>query len=127
MCDFEDDECWFRHGETSKQTSGGSPFKCSFCEKTFDTHADLIVHRKETHAPVKVNKCRDFQQRSCRFAAEECWYKHDEEGNERAKKSFFQNAQDSNHPPDLMERVLGMMEKLMEKVNILEGNRENVQ
>ena len=47
MCDFKDDECWFRHVETSKQISGGAPFKCSFCEKTFDTNTYLIVHRKK--------------------------------------------------------------------------------
>ena len=32
----------------------------------------------------------------------------------------FQKAQDDPHPPDMMERMMSMMEKLMKKVENLE-------
>ena len=38
----------------------------------------------------------------------------------RADESVFQKAPEKNHPPDMMKKLMDMMEVIMEKVNRLE-------
>ena len=56
------------------------------------------------------------------FNAQEFWYGHDDKPGVIHQQNIpvFQKSQDNNHPPDLMERIMLMMEKLTEKVDILE-------
>ena len=83
-----------------------------------------MVHRKEAHSQSNMFKCRDFKNGACRFSSSECWYKHEEnqtDDNQGAfQKSDFQKGQENPQPPEVIERILSMMEKLMEKVNTLE-------
>ena len=71
-----------------------------------------------------MNKCTKFQGNKCKFTSESCWYNHDEKSVNYTEKDVqtpvFQEAQDNPHPPDMMERMMSMMEKLMKKVENLE-------
>ena len=83
-----------------------------------------MIHRKDRHTESNMFKCRDFQKGFCRFKENECWYNHDEKSVNYTEKDVqtpvFQEAQDNPHPPDMMERMMSMMEKLMKKVENLE-------
>ena len=61
----------------------------------------------------------------CKFTSMECFYKHEkapnENVNDKQQDLVFQVAQSNNHPPDMMHKILSIVEKLMDKVSILEG------
>ena len=83
-----------------------------------------MTHKKQNH-PQSVSKCRDFLEGKCDFTANECWYNHEKrkpvsEPENRADESVFQKAPEKNHPPDMMKKLMDMMEVIMEKVNRLE-------
>ena len=83
-----------------------------------------MTHRKETHSESNTLKCREFQKGTCRYKDNECWFNHDEEPFKQQKNVHaqdFQKAQDNPHPPEMMERMISMMEILMEKVGKLEN------
>ena len=88
-----------------------------------------MVHRKESHTQSGMFKCRDFMKGICTFNVKECWYSHDDKNGEIHQQNipFFQKAQDNPHPPDLMERLISMMEKLTKKVDVLEKTVQNNQ
>ena len=138
-CAFEASVCWYSHGERLEETQNeacgiGGSFKCSFCENIFENKNQLMVHRKTVHLQANMFQCRDFKQGVCRFNANQCWYKHDDkpaDGKDEEEKdsqsSVFQKAPDSPDPPEFIERMMGMMEKLMEKVALLEKSMESSQ
>ena len=80
-----------------------------------------MKHRKFEHNQI-IAKCRDYNQGSCRFTKEECWYSHSENksASENDESEVFRKETLSNHPPDMLERLMDMMEELVKKVNILE-------
>ena len=126
-CAIEDKICWFSHEENNTQQL--NDFKCRFCEKTFQEKLDFMMHRKTNHSQI-VSKCRDYQLGRCNFSEYECWYKHDEisftyETENEANSSVFQKAPEDNHPPDMMKKVIDMMEMIMMKVKNLE-NSQNI-
>ena len=123
---YEDNVCWFSHGDhDDKNSETREPgYKCSFCEQVFNTMAQLLVHRKESHTDTKMFRCRDDRKGACRFSSDDCWFKHDDilvdrEGKDTSKP-VFQNAKVNLHPPDLIEKIVSMMEILTKKVSILE-------
>ena len=63
------------------------------------------------------------------FSSEECWYDHEdiptEEKIEDIQNSGFQKAKVNLHPPDLVERIVSMLEMLTQKVNNLEKTQIN--
>jgi hypothetical protein len=121
-CVYENDVCWYRHGANKKDAI---EFKCSFCEHIFKRKHELMMHRKDMHTESNMFKCRAFQKGLCRNKENECWYNHDEKSVNDTEKDVqtpvFQKAQDNPHPPDMMERMMSIMEKLMKKVEILES------
>ena len=124
-CEYND-ICWFSHDSLEKVNNrqATSEFKCRFCETTFHDKSDFMYHRKTKHSQI-VSKCRDFSQRTCNYSDSECWYKHDEAifvnvSENEAHNSDFQKATEDNHPPDMMQRMMNLMEILMEKVKNLE-------
>ena len=44
-CDCSDVECWYKHEKPQSEIE----FKCTLCEKTTNTKAELIKHRKINH------------------------------------------------------------------------------
>ena len=127
-CAFEK-VCWYRHGpldevNSQPENSSREDFKCTFCEQCFGDKSEFMKHRKFKHNQI-IAKCRDFIQGSCRFNQEECWYSHSEysvnkSASENAESEVFRKAKTINHPPDMLERLMDMMEQLVKKVTILE-------
>jgi hypothetical protein len=89
----------------------------------------LLTHRKKSHNKTKQFKCRDFKKGACHFSFEECWYNHEdiptEEKIEDIQNSGFQKPEVNLHPPDLVERIVSMLEMLTQKVNNLEKTQIN--
>ena len=127
-CSFQDSVCWYRHGDQEEHIPETRTFECSLCEEIFQTIALLMAHKRENHAQRSEFKCRDFVKGTCRFNADICWYSHGEESmNVKQKQtdspspnSVFQKGQVTHQPPDLIQRIISMMEKVMEKVEHLE-------
>ena len=110
-------------------THVGHSIFCHTCGKGFSLKRDLMRHRKTDHANM-IKKCKYFSRGNCDFEDDFCWWKHEREVNENdveedGNKLVFQNAQSSNHPP-IMEKILGIVERLMEKVNMLEGGKMKI-
>ena len=139
-CAYEDSVCWYKHKSLVEDTASAesrSNFKCSFCDNVFQRKEELLTHRKETHVQSSMFKCREFKQGTCKFSANECWYKHDnkiaeDKQDDARQKHFhqnsdFQNVQDNPHPPEMMERIISMMERLANKVESLEQIVKNDQ
>ena len=129
-CVHTDEECWFSHGSISQGKTANAGYSCSFCEETFPNMAQLLVHRKEYHNPTKKIQCRDFDKESCRFSSEECWYKHEndisvDENVEECQDSVFQKAKVNQDPPDMMQKIVNMLELLSRKVKSLEETQIN--
>ena len=132
-CVYKDD-CWYRHGDLTDGNLNLSEkriFNCSFCESVFESLAQLMVHRKQVHDQASKFKCRDYKFGTCRFEATDCWYSHDDEPQtetqNKPNESGFQFVPQNSHPPDMMERIMTMMEKLSEKVNMLEKSAQIAQ
>lgn len=117
-CAFEADICWYRHDNIKKIKVGDNKdFPCSFCENVFSSKSQLMSHRKQIHPLYIRSKCRDFIKGDCKFSSD-CWYVHDEKyenGN-----MDFQQVQNNPHPPDLIQSIVSMMEKISAKVLELE-------
>ena len=111
-CDFEDDVCWWRHDLLPADHS----LNCSICERSFKTREELALHSRDAHAQQNIKEGA-FKSRSEN--------KSNKKDMDEENKSVFQDAQSSNHPP-IMEKILSIVERLMEKVNILEvGKMKN--
>ena len=125
ICAYEDHICWFSHNDsvTVGNAQHRAEFKCRFCEKIFQDKSEFMLHRKTDHYQI-VSKCRDHLQGKCTNSDFECWYKHDdlsfayETQNEEQNLDFQEGPED--HPPDMMKRMMDLMEMLMMKVNNLE-------
>ena len=84
-------------------------------------------HRKKSHSQqANMFGCKKFKEGKCFYSENECWYKHEEilieDICQNDKKQVFRKAQDSPHPPDVIGKMMQMMEKLVEKVNLLENH-----
>ena len=128
-CAYKDSVCWYNHDlsqeEDSKETyHAETEYRCKFCESVFKSKTELMRHRKVNH-PQVILKCRDFDQGFCRFQEDDCWYNHSHNQepieNETQNSYFHRNQQ--MHPPDLIQRIMTMMENVMMRV----GNMEKTQ
>jgi hypothetical protein len=68
-------KCWWNH-DLSQDLSSEN-IKCFICNEIFESKADMMFHRKRTHASY-VRKCIQFAQNKCSFKNDSCWYQHDE-------------------------------------------------
>ena len=130
-CAYEYKLCWYRHDtqpaeNTNLNENSQKEYKCRFCESIFENKPAFMNHRKMNHPEVVV-KCRDFERDCSRFPEAECWYNHSpsEEPGFEYQKSDFQKAQHNLHPPDLMQRIISMMELVMMKVEKLENTQNS--
>ena len=128
-CAYEPDVCWFRHDDLitenafNPQEDQQENFICRFCEKAFNKKSEFMVHKK-THHEKTVPKCREYQTGNCVHSKNECWYRHEEISfvyeTESPSDSVFQEAPEDHQPPDMMIRLMDMMEELFKKVQKLE-------
>ena len=84
-------------------------------------------HRKQSHSQqANMFRCKKFKEGKCFYSENECWYKHEEklndDDNQDDQKQVVWEAQDNLHPPDVIGKMMKMMEKLVEKVNLLENH-----
>ena len=84
-CPFSDQMCWWNHHEV--QNVKNSSFECYICNENFDTHSNLMKHRKINH-PGVIKKCLNFLQNKCRFQNTSCWFSHDEDAMETDEEGF---------------------------------------
>ena len=47
-----------------------------FCEESFATKGEVMLHRKKKHSPF-VKHCNKFLVRNCDLTDENCWFKHE--------------------------------------------------
>ena len=98
-------------------------FKCRFCDKTFNLKESFMIHKKTDHMQA-VPKCKKFMKGEC-IKHDKCWYNHDEinvvvEEENIQENLGFHKEQENSQPPDMMRRILDMMEKIIVKVDRLE-------
>ena len=87
-----------------------------------------MKHRKTNH-PQTVHRCRDLLQGECYHGEDECWYKHDDisfiyDAKNKAESPVFQKASEENQPPEMMKRMMDLMEIVMSKVDTLEKSQQ---
>ena len=73
----------------------------------------------------KLFQCREYRKGSCNFTSETCWYSHDvilkdKVSSEVNKVPVFWESKEKLQPPDLMERIMTMLETVTTKVKELE-------
>ena len=49
--------------------------KCMFCDESFDSKSQLMIHRKNVH-PKRVKECKNSKNGSCQHGPVFCWYHH---------------------------------------------------
>ena len=69
-CDFAD-RCWWKHSEVNENM-----IECYFCDLTFGTKGEVMMHRKKQHAKT-VKNCIKFENKNCNNSEANCWFKHE--------------------------------------------------
>ena len=111
-CTFKDDDCWFRHCVSERHTS--DEVKCSLCEINFTSQSEFLRHRKDKHRN-QVQMCKNEKNGTCIFGGLNCWFIHDD------KKAADEGEQNLlKEHKEVMEKVFGMMEKMTERILLLE-------
>ena len=98
--------------------------KCLYCDESFKTKSDLMSHRKMIHR-TKLSVCREYKSGNCKFMPNNCWYSHNEgfqseNSKEDSKEPVFWKSRVNSQPPDLIERIMSMLEVVTSKVKELE-------
>jgi hypothetical protein len=103
ICDFESNICWYSHEEKQDDRRKPKSYNCDVCELNFSSKAQLAVHINDSH-------------------------REEDDGMENSDclKSVFQKAS-KHQPPDLMDRIISMMEKVMQEVEDLKMSVEKQQ
>ena len=102
-CPFGEERCWFLHNNKEND------FKCSICDKTFNTQKYLMIHRKSEHADT-IQKCKNDG--SCLFK-NDCWYKHDK---------IDDNGHENNDKNEnVIQKLFEVVEKNLKKLTRLES------
>ena len=117
-CKFGNEKCFYRHEENEK-----FKFKCNSCENVFSTKDELMKHIKEHHEETVPN-CRDHQRGYCKRKENECYYSHkymiDEVSQNKLRTPVFRKVLETTQPPDSVNKLMVMLQKLTEKVESLE-------
>ena len=96
---------------------------CKVCEKKFSTAPDLMHHKQINHEG-NIRQCRYFLQGTCDKDSSTCWFSHKQESTDIEQMEidnnqvFHEAAQ--KIPPDQMNKMLGMLNKLSFQVDQLE-------
>ena len=83
QCDYAE-SCWWKHSDGVQ-----IEIDCYFCKKSFDTKANVMMHRKKEH-PRTVKQCNQFKESKCKHGEERCWFMHENksENNSDFRKSM---------------------------------------
>ena len=68
-CEFKD-RCWWKHKQMDSKE-----IECYFCEESFETKAQVMLHRKTKHTKT-VKNCTKFEIGNCSKSEETCWFMH---------------------------------------------------
>ena len=109
-CEFSDEDCWYQH-KPDESSQPLKEFKCSLCGQTFNFKPDFMKHRKTEH-PNNISICKTYNNGSCNFGSEKCWYKHVEKQTEPGEI-------DENI--EIITRIFDMMEKFAERFELIEN------
>jgi rubredoxin len=113
ICEFSDEDCWYQHEtKESPLDQALKEFKCSLCGHTFNIKSDFMKHRKREH-PQNISICKTYNNGSCKFGNEKCWYKHID------KQSEMEEIIDDS--PEIITRIFDMMEKFAERFELIEN------
>ena len=107
------------HVQPKPSNPGLLVFQCKECKVMLETNEQAVP------------KCRENQLGKCVYSGIECWYRHEEmsfvyDFDKGSKTSVFQMAPENNLPPEMMLRIMTMMEKLILKVDKLEKASQNL-
>ena len=69
-CTFSE-KCWWKH-----KKDNGNKIECFFCEESFATKGEVMIHRKKKHNQY-VKHCNKFLVKNCDLNNETCWFKHE--------------------------------------------------
>ena len=89
-------------------TRNSEVFKCNICDKTFSDKSQFMKHRKTKHVEM-VKSCKNGE---CIYK-NECWFRHDFE-------DIKEDNIKANENEKLIEKLVGLVEKLNERVSNLE-------
>ena len=68
-----DGHFWSEHDDDENDSKS-----CNFCDESFPTLNDLMMHKKEKHIE-KVSFCWNFSTNTCVWGDEKCWFVHEPE------------------------------------------------
>ena len=71
-CKFSE-KCWWKHEANNEK----SKIECYFCDETFGTKNDVMMHRKDKHSKT-VKSCTKQQEQNCTKTEATCWFKHND-------------------------------------------------
>ena len=108
-CPYDDRKCWFLHIRTSEA------FECNICDQTFLGKSQFMKHRKSEHSEM-VKTCKNNE---CIYK-NECWFRHEHNEHENTQINNIK----TNENEKLIEKLVGLVEKLNKRVSCLE-NLEN--
>ena len=57
------------------KNSRSEEIQCYVCNKTFNTRAEMMVHRKKYHSNI-VKLCKKYLEGKCPFQEDFCWFAH---------------------------------------------------
>ena len=60
---------------THNYDNSGDSYNCNYCEESFDSKNELMIHKKNDHEE-NVSICKYFLKDMCAFNDENCWYSH---------------------------------------------------
>ena len=113
--------CWYSHNTESKDDSDTEEtIKCRYCEKVLKSKSELMKHRKLEHSQIVI-ACRNIANGYCRFSSDECWYSHADIAQNKSidsGKQDFRKDLKTLQPPDLIQRMICLMETMLEKTQI---------
>ena len=105
-------------------------FKCNLCDETLHERRDFMKHKKLKHSDTLL-PCEGFLKGECSRTDEMCWFKHSSPNpssglKSPSKKQDFQEVPQNTFPPDLVSKMLQMMDKLFMKVEQMEQRFQNL-
>ena len=80
-CDFAE-KFWWKHRETIENM-----IECYFCESSFGTKGEVMMHRKKQNAKT-VRNCTKYENQNFNSEAN-CWFKHETFQSEIKKSEQF--------------------------------------
>jgi hypothetical protein len=100
-CEFSSDKCWWKHANVNENEN--KSIGCYFCEKTFGTRTEVMMHRKVEHSKT-VKACTKYVNKTCNYSETTCWFQHNDNVSthsnlNEASQSVFRGGPINPKPP----------------------------